>query len=446
MVYNPFVSFLPDSKLSPGHPTDRVGLLTDLVRRMSAMTDPAEVQQEFSKTMADFSPWEGYISLSCRGLGPGQYKITGMALEDTADLSARINPWTNWERLQVRTGGWLGDCIERGEPYLTGNLQLHDDSVLGNRLSGFRSAMVIPLFDEGEALNWSVGLHRQPDAFNPDQVEEFILRGNLIGRVTRNLVIQKELDQLNAQFSQQLQEIAAIQRSLLPAVTPTVPGLEIATSYLTSKHAGGDYYDFFEMEDDQFGVIVADVAGHGAGAATVVAILQALLHSAYAGDHDPAATLERVSRELVRKKIENNFVTAFFAVFDPARRVLTYSNAGHNRPLLRRADGTVEEVLGATSIPLGITTDIGYETDHVELRHGDTLVLYTDGIVEAFAPRDESGEREMFGKQRLIETLRSCTGEPDCVIGSIHQRLYEHTGLRTRDDDQTVVVIRITER
>lgn len=443
-VYNPPVSTAPDSQAPLTVPADRVGLLTDLVRRISAMTDPAQVQREFSKTMADFSPWEGYISLSRRGLEPGRYKITGLALDDTSKMGSRLNPWKNWDRIQTHSGGWLGDVLERGEPYLTGNLQLSGDPVLGDRLSMFRSAMVIPLFDDGEALNWSIGLHRSPDAFTNDQVEEFILRGNLIGRVTRNLVIQKELDDLNAQFAQQLQEIAAIQRSLLPALTPTVDGLEIATSYLTSKHAGGDYFDFFEMEDDRFGVIVADVAGHGAGAATVVAILQALLHSAYAGDDDPAHTLMRVSRELVRKKIENNFVTAFFGVFDAARNTLTYSNAGHNRPLLRRADGSVEEVLGATSIPLGITTEIGYETATATLSPGDTLVLYTDGIVEAFAARDESGEREMFGKQRLIETLRSCTGEPDCVIGSIHQRLFEHTGLRTREDDQTVVVIRMT--
>lgn len=419
-------------------------LLTDLVRRISAMHDPAQVQREFSKTMADFSPWQGYISLSRRGLNAGRYKITGMALDDTAAMGGRLNPWEHWDQIESHTGGWLGELMDRDEPSFTGDLDLRSDPVLGDRLVDFRSAMIIPLFDDGKALNWSVGLHREPNAFRAEQVEEFILRGNLIGRVTRNLVIQKELDALNAQFAEQLQEIAAIQQSLLPAVTPTVPGLEIATSYLTSKHAGGDYFDFFEMEDGRFGVIIADVAGHGAGAATVVAILQALLHSAYAGDHDPAATLERVSRELVRKKIENNFVTAFYGVFDMHRRELVYSNAGHNRPLIRRASGEVEEVLDAVSIPLGITTDIGYETASCKINPGDTLVLYTDGIVEAFAPRDASGDREMFGKQRLIDTLRSCSGEPDCVIDSIHRRLFEHTAQRTRDDDQTLVVLRAT--
>ena len=418
-------------------------LLTDLVRRISGMHDPAQVQREFAKTMAEFSPWQGYISLSRRGLRPGDYKITGTVLSQADRQQGRLNPWKHWDKLPTHSGGWAGDIIAGDLPHLENNLRLTGDPVFGDSLADFRSAMVIPLFDDGEALNWSIGLHREPNAFSPDLVEEFILRGNLIGRVTRNLVIQKELDELNAQFSEQLQEIAAIQRSLLPEVTPKVSGLEIATSYLTSKHAGGDYFDFFEMEENKFGVIIADVAGHGAGAATVVAILQALIHSAYAGDHDPAATLERVSKELVRKKIENNFVTAFFGVFDAQRNGFEYSNAGHNRPLVRRKDGEVEEVLGAASIPLGITTDIGYETDRLQLADGDTLVLYTDGIVEAFGPRDADGQREMFGKHRLIQTLKDCTGEPDCVIGSIHQRLFEHTGERTRDDDQTIVVIRV---
>jgi sigma-B regulation protein RsbU (phosphoserine phosphatase) len=422
-----------------------VELLTALVRRMSAMDDPAQVQREFAMTMAELSPWEAYVSLSRRGLKPGQFKITNMVMSAEDRGADRLNPWEHWEQIPERSGGWLGEVIAGDRPLLVGDLHLENDPVVGDRLQPYRSAMVIPLFDDGEALNWSIGLHREPDAFTADLVEEFILRGNLIGRVTRNLVIQKELDHLNAQFAQQLQEIAAIQRSLLPDITPTVDGFEIATSYLTSKHAGGDYFDFFEMEQGRFGVIIADVAGHGAGAATVVAILQALLHSAFAGDHDPAATLDRVSRELVRKRIANNFVTAFFAVFDADRRRFVYSNAGHNRPLIRRKDGSVEEVLGATSIPLGITTDIGFETDSCAVRPGDTLVLYTDGIVEAFAPRDSNGDREMFGRDRLITTLRECTGEPDCVIGSIHKRLFEHTGSRTRDDDQTVVVIRMTE-
>jgi len=424
----------------------RVGVLTDLLKRISAMTDAAEVQSEFAKTMSLFSPWEGYISLSKRGLGPGEYKITGRLLDDHDRASPRRDPWKHWDDLPTHRAGWLGQVSSENVPTLISDMKLLGDPVLGDLLAPFRSAMVIPLFDEGDALNWSIALHTERDAFGRKDVEEFLMRGNLIGRVTRNLVIRKEIDELNDRLNEQLHEIATIQRSLLPDRIPAVPRLQIATSYLTSMHAGGDYYDFFEMEDDRFGTIIADVAGHGAGAATVVAILQALLHTAYAGPIDPAETLARVSRELVRKQIENNFVTAFFCVFDADRRTISYSNAGHNRPLVRRASGEVDEILGAVSIPLGITNDLGYETAEFDLRAGDTIVLYTDGIVEAFAPRDpETGDREMFGKDRLIDTLRSCTGEPDCVIGSIHQRLYEHTGLRTRDDDQTVVVIRITD-
>ncbi len=444
-VYNDRVSNTSKQNQQETPIADRVVRLTDLVRRISAMDDPAQVQNEFAKTMADFSPWQGYISVSRRGLEHGKYKITSMRLSPAELERGRRDPWKHWEELPEHSGGWIGELLADERAHVFNDLQLHEDPVLGSRLSEFRSALMIPLFDDGEALNWSIALHREPNAFSSSQVEEFVMRGNLIGRVTRNLVIRKELDRLNLQFDQQLQEIAAIQRSLLPEVTPTVNGLEIATSYLTSQHAGGDYFDFFEMEGDEFGVIIADVAGHGAGAATVVAILQALLHSAYAGDRDPAATLDRVSRELVRKKIENSFVTAFFAVFDADRRRILYSNAGHNRPLIRRSDGRVEEVLDAASIPLGITTELTYETATCDLNPGDTLILYTDGIVEAFAPREADGSREMFGKHRLIETLRTCTGEPDCVIGHIHQGLYEHTGLRTRDDDQTVVVIRVSE-
>jgi sigma-B regulation protein RsbU (phosphoserine phosphatase) len=173
-----------------------------------------------------------------------------------------------------------------------------------------------------------------------------------------------------------------------------------------------------------------------------MAMLQAILPGYQERRRGPAAMLEHANRELLRKRFESTFVTAFMAVVDPERRVMTYSNAGHNRPERRRPDGSTTAIDGAVSVPLGISDTPDYEEATVPAGPGDTVVLYTDGITEAMAP---TPSREMFGVRRLREALAACSGEPDCVIDSIHARLFEHTGSRDRADDQTLVAMRLAD-
>lgn len=415
--------------------------LSDMLQRISAMDEPQDIQNAFARTMGNYSRIDAYVSVSVRGLRAGEYKITRRLLSKEARLRSNANPWRDWDDIPTHTGGFIAENIATPTPKLHPDLHLTGDPALGDDLAPFRSVMVVPLFDEGRALNWSIGMREAPNSFTEADVEELMLRGNLIGRMTRNLIVRKEVEKLNEERRRQIDMIARIQQSLLPQDLPETAGLTIATSYLPSNEAGGDYYDFFHMGDGKVGVLIADVSGHGAGAAVVVAMLQTILHDFPDRSCGPAVMLDHANRRLVDKRIDGSFATAFFAVFDEARRSLTFSNAGHNRPLIRRADGRIETVEGAASLPLGITTEVGYESGTLALGEGDTLILYTDGITEARAP----GERlDMFGAEGLVASLEECSGEPDCVIQSIHGALYRHTGLRTRDDDQTIVAVRVS--
>ena len=420
--------------------TDRLNEIADLMRTVSALSDPQAVQREFSRRMTSFTRTEGYLALSRRGLPQGQFKITRAMLDPKAMRDNTVNPWQAWDDLPTQTGGFLGAAIADDRPKYFPDVRIENDPVLGNRITAFRSVVVTPLFDEGQALNWGIILRHAPDAFTHDEIEEFLYRGNLIGRMTRNLIIRGEVERLNRELTAQLQEIAAVQRALLPDRTPAVPGLSIASSFLTSLHAGGDYFDYFDLTDGRWGVLIADVAGHGAGAATVVAMLSSILH-AYAPRADgPVDMLANANRELVRKNLESNFVTAFLAFFDEHRREVVYANAGHHRPLIHHAGGSVTELRDAASMPLGIVDDNSFTEAGCIIEPGQTVVMYTDGITEAFSP---DPKRDMFGVQRLHDALRTCTGEPTCVIESIHRRLFEHTGSRDRDDDQTIVAVRV---
>jgi len=250
----------------------RLREITELLRTVSTIEEPQELQKQFSISMAKLYPLHAYVGLSRRGLGEGEYKVTRLILNAKDREGFDHNPWETWPQIPIETGGILGTIIADDEPKLYRNLHITDDPVLGSSLAEMKSMMAIPLFDEGKAMNWGIVFHKDNDGLDPAGLDEFTMRGNLIGRMTRGLVMRQEVERLNAKLTSQLTEIAEIQRSLLPQKTPCVPGIKLATSYLTSDESGGDYFDFFEMEDGRWGVLIADVSGHGAGAATVVAM------------------------------------------------------------------------------------------------------------------------------------------------------------------------------
>lgn len=416
-----------------------IGALTSLLSRVSEAQDPIEVQRAFGKNMKMRTGADAYISVSCRGLERGQYKITRAQFGDEVG-GAYANPWANWRSISIHQGGIIGKLIETPTAKLLSDMDVREDPVLGDRLRPYGSAIVTPLFDGGAAVNWGIALSARGRSYSIEEAGDFILLGNLVGGLTRNLLVAKEVRELNARLTSQLEEIAQIQRSLLPPELPRVEGLSLAASYLTSDVAGGDYYDFFDMGSGKWAVVVADVSGHGAGAATVMAMLQTILHGFQERALGPAAMLQHANSALRTKRFESHFVTAFMGVVDGERRRLVYSNAGHNRPELRRWNGGVSEIDGAASVPLGVLDEAEYVEGAVDLQPLDTVVLYTDGITEAMSPPPD---REMFGTQRLTQALEACSGEPSCVIDSIHQKLYDFTRSRQRVDDQTIVAMRV---
>ncbi|MEO1129694.1 MAG: PP2C family protein-serine/threonine phosphatase [Planctomycetota bacterium] len=415
--------------------------LTAMVREISSLHDPVEVQRVFARAGDIMTRSDGYIGFSVRNMPEGQYKITRRLLlaEDQPDV--QHDPWSSWGSIPAHTGGFFGEAMQSPECQLYHHLNVRDDPALGDTLAPFGSVILAPLFDEGQALNWSMIVRREPEGFTPEEAEEFMMRANMGGRMTRGLVLKREVEELNQRLVAQLDEISSIQRSLLPDRIPKIPGMDVAASYLTSNEAGGDYYDVFPLGDDRWGLCVADVSGHGAGAATVVAMMSAIIHSHQERDRGPGAMLTHLNQQLTARRIESNFVTAFMGTWEPASRKLTFANAGHHAPSHRLGSGEVTQIEGAHDIPLGVLDDTRYEQSTVTLGTGDTLVLYTDGITEAFSPPPE---REMFGMDRLVSALEGCSGEPPCVIDSIHERLFEHTRSRTRDDDQTILAARIT--
>lgn len=429
------------------HP--RIPELARVMRSVSGLTDPAELLRAFSPWLATRFRRDFFVTVSRRGMRDGEYKFTRVVpgrpnFDDLTKARVVMNPWKQWEELPVYRGGLVGEIIARSEPRLMHSLNLTQDPVLGGVMGAeavrMRSLAAIPAFDGGEALNWSIIFCADEQPYSMEEFEAGMLDINMMGTATRNLVARKQVEDLNNKLSSQIEQIARIQRTLLPDKNPDIPGFEIATSYIPSDDTGGDYYDYYHYPDGRLGVLIADVSGHGAGAATVMAMLRAIIHCFEIDDTvDPARFADYCNAKLAQSRLEGNFVTAFFCVIDPRTGEIVWSRAGHNPPRIRRADGTIEVIDSAGTLPLGVLDELDSESDRGYLSPGDTLVLYTDGITEL---RDKSNE--LFGEDRFDDAIHRCNGMPECVVDSVHQAMYRFTGSMTRQDDQTLVVIRRT--
>ena len=231
-----------------------------------------------------------------------------------------------------------------------------------------------------------------------------------------------------------------IQMWLVPSEPPQVPGADIAFATRPQNSVAGDYYDAFYPDErrDRLVVVIADVAGKSVPAALLMATLQASLRT-IAGEGVPVAELvTRLNRYASAYSLDGRrFTTAVLCDYDPATRQLTYVNAGHNAPILRRANGAFE-TLEVGGLPLGIKVGAEYQTATLELRSGDALIFFTDGVVEAF---NESGEE--FGNSRWQGAIRSL---PDWssqeTLQFLMKRVDEFVGATRQSDDITCLVFR----
>lgn len=417
--------------------------LNALFRVGSTIDRPSLMLQHFGSWFARNRPTDLFISVARRDLPEGRFKVTRfLSRLDRLHQGENEppNPWRDWDELPVYEGGLIGEVISREEPQLLLDLDAGDDPHFGPHFAGMKKLMAIPQYNDGRALNWAFSFYAGDHGPQPSDLAGALMDTSLLGMATRNLVSKRQADRLNSELNRQFEQIANIQRSLLPQKLPDIPGLDIATSYLTSDQAGGDYYDFFPFPDGRWGFLIADVSGHGPAAATVMAMLRAILHCYSGEEFSPASVMRFANDKLVACNLDGSFVTAFFAVYDPKDGSLAWARCGHNPPLLKRPrQNTVIELDAAGVPPLGIVPGLEPEQDTLRLNPGETLVLYTDGITEAF---DENNV--MFGVRSLISALERCSGQPDCVVDTVHAALYKHTGVMERDDDQTLVAIQRT--
>src|SRR3954469_5614375 len=234
----------------------------------------------------------------------------------------------------------------------------------------------------------------------------------------------------------ELEVARELQSGLMPHDLPGVPGYGFAHSYRTANEVGGDYYDIMALPDGRLALVVGDASGHGMAAGLVMAIANATLKTALDQDPNPEKVLTLLNHTLCRTGTNRTFMSAFYAVLEPSTGEMEYVSAGHPFPLLRHANGSIEE-LGNGGFPLGMREPLPLVTRRVTLERGDLLVLYTDGLPEAV----DSLGKTAFGYERIRAALE-LGGSPQEVHDAILRAFARHAGDEPLRDAPTLEVTR----
>jgi sigma-B regulation protein RsbU (phosphoserine phosphatase) len=415
---------------------ERLALIVDMMRDMSRQTDPQEMVRSYAEKIGKLIPVDRRLSLSRRGLEFPQYRITR-----STTWQEDINPWKDKDRLPLFRGGLLARLLYGDEPVVIDDLELPPDEPAAEYRAGYRSLFAIPMYDQGVALNMVVILEKAPHAFPHDQVPDVVWRSNLFGRATSNLVLKEELRQAYQALDREMKIVGDIQKSLLPAELPRIETLDLAAFYQPAQRAGGDYYDFFPLPDGCWGIFIADVSGHGTPAAVLMAVTHCIAHTHPGPPMPPGRVLAYLNEHLSTRymRLGATFVTAFYGVYDPARRTLTYASAGHNPPRVKRCqDGSLLSLDGAGGLPLGLVAGTSYVEVVERLQLGDEIVFYTDGITEA---RNAAGD--LFGIERMDALLETCSVRAKGLLDAVLAAVEEFTAGCAAADDRTLIVARV---
>ncbi len=415
----------------------RLAASVEVMRELSRYSDPQEMYAVFARRMSQLFPVSRQVTVSRRGLKFPQYRVTRFNL-----WREPLNPWKDWHRLPIHEGGLFAELVYADQPRVMDDVTLDAEDPANAYIGGQRSVVAIPHYDQGIAQNVVVLAREEADAFPRDRIADLVLLSNLFGRTTQTLVLSQAVKEAYDAVDYELRTVADIQKSLLPPHVPHIAGLDVAVHYQTAKRAGGDYYDFFELPDGKLGVLVADASGHGAPAAVLMAIAHSIAHTRTEPPTRPGELLTHLNDHLTRHytRQTGNFMTAFYAVFDPANGTLSYASAGHNPPrLVRSTDGSRLVLNRAQRLPLGIKPDEQYPEQVVSLQLGDQVVFFTDGVIEAV-----NAEGDVFGSERLDSTLPGSPETAEQLLETILQEFGAFTvGVPVADDRTLVVVKRV---
>jgi len=299
------------------------------------------------------------------------------------------------------------------------------------RQEGLRSAVYVGMISKGRPVGSIRVYWKYTHVATPEEVRMLQALANQAATSIENARLWSD----RRQYERQWELGAEIQQRLLPKEVPRVRGLEVAARGEMAQGVGGDLYDFIPIANRNLGIAIGDASGKNLPAAILMASVRGALRAHVEDVFRVSDIMRRLNRALTQSTRVSDFMTLFYGVYSEDNRGFTYCNAGHEPPILCRADG--DQLLTRGGLLLGVVSDTTYDQDRVVLSPGDRVVLVTDGVTEA---PDATGD--MFGRQRLAEVVRSCGAcSAQELVDRVFDRLHTFAGGSTRYDDTTVVAM-----
>jgi len=300
-----------------------------------------------------------------------------------------------------------------------------------------RSELAVPLMYKGKMVGVLDLEHTRRGFFTEEHQRTMTTLAAQIAIALENARLYEEIERQERRLERDLSLARELQGRLLPQTNPQLAHLDVAAKFVPARTIGGDLYDYIPYSMSRLGIAIGDVSGKGAPAAIYAALVSGILRSHAPIEPSPAEMLSAVNLSLAERRIEAQFVSIIYAVWDDAHRTLTVSNSGLPRPIYLHGGKT--EVIEATGLPLGLFDEAEYDEFEFRMKAGDLFVLFSDGILDA---RNRKGE--LFGRGRVERIVSESAGKSAAqVVDAIFKAVAEHSAGVETFDDQTVVAIRV---
>lgn len=300
-----------------------------------------------------------------------------------------------------------------------------------------RSELAVPLIYKGKVVGVLDLEHTRRGFFTDEHKRTMTTLAAQIAIAVENARLYEQIERQERRLERDLSLARELQSRLLPQTNPKLAHLDVAAKFVPARTIGGDLYDFIPYSMSRLGIVIGDVSGKGAPAAIYAALVSGIIRSHAPIEPSPGEMLAAVNLSLAERRIEAQFVSIIYAVWDDQQRILTVANSGLPRPIF--VHGGKNEVIEATGLPLGLFDEAEYDELQFRMKPGDLFVFFSDGILDA---RNSKGE--LFGRGRTEKVIAECTEQSaSCVVDSLFKAVAEHSAGVETFDDQTVVAIRV---
>ncbi len=421
---------------------DNARLYTRLARQAQTLTVLAEISREFTSILDLDSLLQRIGALLKRVVDFQLFTIllwSESRQEFVHRFSTRFGERIRRERAAVLGKGIIGVAAKERHPILVPDVRKDPRYIPFN--PDVRSELSVPLIYKNRVIGVMDLEHTRVNYYNEDHQRTLTTLAGQIAIAITNARLYERIFEEEQRLERDLQMAREVQMRLLPPIPAPLPNAEFAARFLPARSIGGDIYDFIPYGDGRVAIALGDVSGKAAPAALYAALVSGILRSLAAQHLTPAAMLAALNDQLQERKLDAQYVTMLFAIWNDTARTLSIANAGSVQPMLVSPVGgkMTARVIKAEGFPLGLFPNAAYEEFTISTQPGDLLVFFSDGIVDA-----DNATGDMFGSERLCATLEHLpTQEPEAAITSVLNALSNFQGGKEHFDDETLVILRV---